>query len=503
MLLRQSKYTRRMKTLLLSLALTSTLFAGDKTPDYPSFRATASQELHAKMGIRAPELDEMYEAIRIRPGQDLSKIVPKEACGFFVKNWADGDERTEMVRCIRYNGTGALTDRLYAQLQEVRDRITKTVPNSYEDSRRQQQNLALIYYFEDLVRSWKVKQGQPAAWYFRGKGFSRELTTTQAYPFEQGDLVFSFGTSSISSTITQTTEPVSRFAHAFLIKKTGDKVTTLESLIETGVKEFPKKHFDSYDFNAVTVAKLKTDANPDDNKKRLDNIVACGAKKAGTPYDADMVVQDHGRIFCAELLIACYNESMGYQFGRDDSKIFAAFPARSKVRDQNNTGNVFNYINKLGVNAKEYIAPGDILKSPQVIPYAEYRNTKNLITAWTLYLMGQHFMDYLERGYKIELNEVVKVKIGFANAISKLAKIVTFGEYHMIPESFKNADVLGYLYVMQKKVFDVAQEDVGNYLKAQNTASSQTLLDANLVDLYAQLKYSIETNKTIRSNFKP
>jgi hypothetical protein len=238
------------------------------------------------------------------------------------------------------------------------------------------------------------------------------------------------------------------------------------------------------------------------NTQQVDQIVNCAKSKVGTPYDADMDPVNHGKIFCAELIIACYEELFNLDPVRDSKEIEKAFPTRSNVRDESGTGRIFEYINKLGVNSKEYIAPGDLLSSPLVQPVAEYRNTDNLLGAWALYFAGQLFMDQMEIGRKVDLTAAKEVLTFFAGRLNDLAQIVTLGQYSFVPESFKDDKVLGYLFVMQKKIFDPIMNSVEDYHKKANTNIQKTMMDANLIDVYAVAKFAMDNDPTVKRNFK-
>jgi hypothetical protein len=165
--------------------------------------------------------------------------------------------------------------------------------------------------------------------------------------------------------------------------------TTLESLIETGVREFPWKHFSKDQYNTLTVLRWKNPATRAAVSRRASDAAYAYAKK-GIDYDTSIDLDSDHKMFCTELVVKSYLDGSGEAQSRIS-------PNQVVVRSEP----AFRHVKNLGVTNRTFVAPGDLLNSDLFEVVGEYRRTEDLYKSWKLFLMGDVFLERIEEGYVV------------------------------------------------------------------------------------------------------
>lgn len=375
-----------------SLALSAPVFAfGSRAPqaDAPNpliaYQTRSLNRFAGKAGVDASVLQNFYAAIGSGTGKGtLSTQTIQNCTRDFSNNLAS---RNLLLTCLAHLGRSALNENLFFELESLSSPLYAT-----EHTLNSQKSLFIIGLLEDLVRQNRVDQGLPASWFDGQTGFMSEEDQTR-YPYQNGDVLLGMGNTSISSLISQTTSPQARFSHAFLMKKASDGTFhTLESLVETGVKDFPAEHFAKDPYNELWVTRWSHSAN---RSAVTQKAVAWAQSMADTKraYDFKMNIQDDSKIFCSELAIGALMHGAGLDL--ED-----LIPSASHIVSEP----VFKFINRVGVENHIIPSPADLLASTHLKVLGKYRKTSDLAREWELFLMGDVFVERLERGADFDVD---------------------------------------------------------------------------------------------------
>ncbi len=347
---------------------------------YEQHLESSLARLSKRVGVDQGVLMTFFRAIK-NDYKKFSKLQNSTAC---VDSFNDSQEsRNALLNCLKSFARSGLTESLYAKIfEEKLERI-----HSKQQTAEILKSNVLLAWIEDLIRENLRRQGQPASWYVRGKGFTKAKSHID-FPYEDGDVVLELGNSSVSAMITQSTIPQRRFSHAFVMRVRNGQAVTIEALIEKGVISNSLKKFGKNIANNVVVMRWK------DSKTR-----AAVAKKASdeawkfietkTAYNIAMDMNDETRMFCSQLVAHAYSKAANLPISN-------LVPQTATIRSDA----VFNYLKAFGVTKKEMPSPGDLMTSDEWEVVADYRSD-DLYRMWEMFGMADVFVERLEMGYQI------------------------------------------------------------------------------------------------------
>lgn len=434
---------------------------------------TSFRYLAARAGVE-PEALEEYFASLARALKGSGVEAASANAGFCLNEFADSTPvRTRVLRCLTPLGLSALDESFFARLFELRkERVTHD--RDFESNR----SLGLIAYLEDLTRENLHRLGRPAGWYIAGRGFLKS-DEQMAFPFEDGDIVLGLGNSSLSSLITQVTDPQGRYSHAFLVRVRDGRLTTLEALVETGVREFSRDHFKNDLYNHLTVLRWKDPVTRETTARRASDIAREFARRR-VPYDSSIDLDNDQKMFCTEVIVRAYADATGLNASE-------LLPHFAHVRSEE----AFDYVKNLGVSNRDFVSPGDLFASRHLETVADYRRVSDLYRAWKLYLMGDVFLERIERGYTVKpgpLYALVPIVVWVAQLLPSLF----IEDARLIPKSMGPGS-LAIMASAEKKIYKPA------LAHADRKAGGRSLLQTSLWDYRGRLNEHLDEDFTARS----
>lgn len=410
------------------------------------YQERSLKNLSFKGGVKPAEFQSFFEAMRSSP-----RPSPNFRTDTCAKHLEVGSvDRSAFLNCLKPYGRRALSPSLLKNLFEIRAETLRQAPTL-----KRHQTLALMGYVQDLAKESLRDQGENAVWVTK-EGVT-DFENKMDFDFQDGDVVLGMGNSSISSLISQTNKTPTRYSHAFIVRKRDGKMTTVESLIQTGVKAFPLQHFIDDPYNQLTVLRWKNEAQ----RKKFAAIASDWAQAAAdrkAPYDMPMDFDEDYKIYCSELIVKAYAEASGI----DPKKILPHF---SKVRSKA----AFKHANVLGVKKKVFAAPADLLGSPYFEVVADYRKPGDLMRTWELFLMGDLFMERLDLGHEVTPGPIF-TGIPLAVWMTQLLPSLIHSDMRLIPRGI-GPQALGVMATTEKFIYKKA------FKKFAKKHESRSLLD--------------------------
>lgn len=454
---------RRLIVLALTIcAVVSAVSLADAAP-------SSLEILAGRGGVEARSLKAFFEKMASEaPAKSLVMETSSVQC---FDRFADTESRrTEAVDCLTKIGISGLNESLFKRLMEVHTPLMSRLPDG-----EMLKSLALLNYLEDLVRARLTLIGQEAHWFAPGQGFLASKSK-EDFKFQDGDIVAGLGNSSISSLISQVTNPPGRYSHVFMVRVRDGKLTTIESLIETGVREFPWKHFTKDQYNTLTVLRWKNPANRAAVTRRASDAALAYSKK-GIDYDVAIDLDSDNKMFCTELVVKSYMDGSGEAQSR-------ILPHQAVVRSEP----AFGHVQNLGVTNRTFVAPGDLLNSDLFEVVGEYRRTEDLYKAWKLFLMGDVFLERIEEGYKVTPG-LFYATMPVAVWLAQLLPSMFHEDFRLIPKSFGPAS-FAVTATVEKSIY-------GPALSAADSEGAPSLFETSLWDYRVSLRTSVERNRAL------
>lgn len=393
------------------------VFLVNKSKDFISQRSglglSALDALHVPLKKSAPETD-----------QDAISCL-----NHFDDNTA---ARNATAICLSQTGIPTTQD-FFARVHH--ERLLRLQRNTTHE---EEQSLALLTYLEDLVRFRRHDSQLSASWFSTEGGFLQGSEILD-FPFEDGDVVLGLGNSSVSALISQVTTPASRYSHAFLVRKTAAGLVTLESLIETGVKEFSAEKLQKSSYNHLTVLRWSDEATRADVARRA-SIFASQAAEKRLKYDGEIDFDSDDRMFCTELVAKAYAHASGMN-PKEIVPEFSEIPL----------GGSFDFLKILGVTSSRVLSPGDLLTGDRFRVVAEFRRASQLTRAWELYLMGSLFIQKLQEGYTLRTDPRLNI-LTIPVMIAQMIPGVVSDDLRLIPESLDRS-AFAKMATMELRIF--------------------------------------------------
>jgi hypothetical protein len=372
-------------TLWLNLATITLVLTGPALASSSNVNRSAQSlnRLSSRAGVTGTSLSQYFFHLSASgDGQHggVDRAAPHECLELFDDTLA---ARSATLECLSYRHTRYDED-FFQDLFSLHAYKSKA-----HTTAELQMSLALITYLKDITRESLVSQGKAASWFEKDVGFVSAKKYTD-FKYQNGDIVLGLGNSSVSSLISQVTDPKSHYSHAFLVRVNADgQISSYESLIETGVKHFDQAHFLKDHYNQLTVLRW---SDPRTRSSVTSQALAFADEvaRAGAGYDSRIDMNDDHKMFCSELVAKAYAEGSGLS-------VQELVPSFSKIKSDA----VFDFINDMGVANRDMLSPGDFLNSPYFEVVGEFRPAQDLVRSWELYLMGDLMIDRLERGFKV------------------------------------------------------------------------------------------------------
>jgi hypothetical protein len=424
-------------------------------------------KLANKAGVAPQELENLYFSLGKAPQTSQSSA----PCVASLENNQSSRER--FLDCLGARGNRALSADLGRSLFKKRLRLLAQSPTS-----SRVRTLALVTYIEDLVRENLRNQGRPMSW-ITPSGYLRGFEQTD-FAFEDGDVVVGLGNSSLSSLISQITNTPSRYSHAFIVRKRAGKMTTLESLVETGVKEFPLKHFSKDPYNQLTVLRWKGG-----NRRQVAASASDWAKSFAdreAPYDMEMDFSEDEKIYCSELIVKAYARATGVSPER-------LFTHQSKITSQA----VRNFAGLMGVKKSVFFSPGDLFNTDYFEVVADYRKPGDLMRSWELYLMGDLFMERINGGHRVVPGPIY-TSLPLAVWVGQLLPSIFHEDARLIPRSI-GPYAMSVMATTETKIYKPA---IRHFYRASET---RNLLDNPLWRVRGEFERAMDTKAAIYTSF--
>ncbi len=463
----QTKLSIRVLNYGMLILSPQLLFASGGSSPISPYQKKSLKVLASRGGVDAQALESFFNSLQTSSSHGSS------GCMRFLE--AAPTQRDSFLSCLSEGGKSSLTKSLGEDLFNFRSKLLQKESNKDNIS-----TLALAGYVEDLVRENLRSQGKAAVWVTQDgfKSGSEKLD----FEFEDGDVVVGLGKSSISSLISQINQTPSRYSHAFLVRKREGKVTTVESLIETGVKEFPLQHLLDDPYNQLTVLRWK---NPS-NRKRVASAAsdwAYAAAKRRAPYDIEMNFDEDHALYCSEVILKAYSHASGL----DPRKILAKF---SSIKSKK----AFEYAQNLGVRKQSFASPGDLFNSEYLEVVADYRKPKDLLLSWELFLMGDLFLEKIEEGYKVQPDPIY-TGLPLVVWVGQLIPSIFHEDARLIPKSL-SPWAMSVMATTQKKIYDKALE-----LTSAKTIGNRSLLNISPWAMRGAYEQAMDESFPIKSSF--
>ncbi|MDX9731043.1 MAG: YiiX/YebB-like N1pC/P60 family cysteine hydrolase [Bdellovibrionales bacterium] len=431
---------------------------------------SALENLSARGGVEPQAFQRFFDAVSKTVSGTTANADELDDLGSVAcfERFDDTDgRRTEAIECLTAYGAQGLHGALFDRLIEIHIPRMSRLPTE-----EMLKSLALLNYLEDLVRARLTLNGKQAHWYVPGAGFLAS-GSKEEFDFQDGDVVLGLGNSSISSLISQVTNPPGRYSHAFIVRVRDGKPTTVESLIETGVEEFPWSHFQKDKYNTLTVIRWKdATTRAAVTRRASDAAYEFAQKKIG--YDTAIDLDSDKKMFCTELIVKAYMDASG----ETQSRIL---PHKAVVRSEP----AFQHIQNLGVMNRTFVAPGDLLNSDLFEVVGEYRRTEDLFKSWKIFLMGDVFLDRIEDGYVVHPGLFYSV-LPLAAWIVQILPSIFHEDLRLLPKSFGPGS-FAVTATVEKSIYE-------RIFKAVDAEHEQNLLKTGLWEYRDSLKKALKKN---------
>lgn len=278
--------------------------------------------------------------------------------------------------------------------------------------------LALRYIDDYLIEEfYSRKHNSKKIGKLNQQGISPQLLVNEKFSdykdyrdLKSGDVILTRGAALASAAIARVGKRDYQFSHLSLVYKEGNKIYTIESHVELGLKVAPiKTHVDTNNARSV-VFRFKDQALAAKAAKLMYNHAKSRLKKEKyIAYDFTMNFREHSNYFCSEVI------HQAYKMASSEEVIVPYF------RTYVNSGlvpflqNIGLPIDQKNVGDFDLFAPADIQVDSRFEIVAEWRNPKMLEDIrFRDSILSNVFELMEEHDYKIDLNEKIMkiVKLG-------------------------------------------------------------------------------------------
>jgi|GEM_PF-1471740 len=419
---------------------------------------------------------------QIRQGQSLNSKKVASEC---VNQLDDHTQaRDKFFLCLLASHPDTLNAELFDKIHSLKIERIQSVEPDFE----KEKTIALIAYLEDLIRERLNLAGQKASWFSTETHDFLDAEEFADFPFEDGDILLSMGTSWISSMITQSTFPQKKYSHAYMVRVDSQGFRTMEAIIEKGVISNDFDYFSNEELNGVLVLRWKNkSARPAVARRAAIIAEKWVTDKVG--YDIEMNVQDPSKLFCSELVLRAYAEASGLEINE-------LTPKFAQIR----SSKVFELLKLVGVGKREMPSPGDLMASTHLEIVGSWRPQKRLLQLWNMIFMADVFIERLELNYEVKpaLGRLAGWMMVAIDGIYGLGATVVGSDRNLIPEATSKKS-LKYLVTIQKGIFDPAIEDGLKLARKNSIIKEASLLSVAPWDMRGYISYATQNDATVRS----
>ena len=472
---------KKKLTLVASLAVATVLGWSAHLPSSQA-RTNGKEQTQRRLRVEPKVIQEFLQSNRQAPQTTQESSVDTSCLAEFADSLV---KRTKAIECYTQLIAAGAGDRVFASVFAHKLARVESLKSFSQD--QTYPSILLLSYLEDVLRQSRASRGEVSDMYLLAEPKGQRVWTfsskkLQDFDFEDGDVVLSMGTRSVSALIPSVTFPQRRFSHAFMIRRRDGGRAIMESLIETGVKFTPFKKFFKEAHHHVAVLRFRNRLDQIGGAKitaaqrgkiitRASDFAFEYAQKK-VRYDGEMDMANDERIFCSELIVLSYlrafNEVLGLTLTPKD-----IMPGHARIK----TPAVKDFLSNFGVTRDEMPSPGDLMASPIFELIADYRPTAYLSELWIKLLITDLFLERVNRGEVLQDKKVMTsfvVKL-FGGTIAGLKRHFTrhLGiEMGMIPEVFSGSQ-LAFLAAYDSQVFSPVLK---SYLEGANLTETPYLL---------------------------
>ena len=390
-------------------------------------------------------------------------------------------ERLHFINCLKNLGLKNFNVRLMHEIENKKSQLLKIADGNIESLR----TADLLQWMEDIIRQ-NIKEEGYSSWFKFLNNEKTESTFTSGsrsddFEFKDGDIVLSFGSTSISSLIPNATWPARRFAHAFIVKHKEKKLVTIESVIEEGVKTQNFKHYGDDEINNLVVLRW---SDLDNRDEVATHAASVAYSLIGKPYNIAMDWNDESKFFCSQLVAFSYGKASNISAQK-------LSPKPSKIRSKA----LGKYLRNLGVVKEEMNSPGDFLASDKFTIVADYRRSENLMKGWEMLVWGDLYSSMIEAGYHVKVSKTVKFELDVIGVADRLYR--ELGGIGIIPDALTK-EAIGVLKVQEQDIYKKALAWVENSAKAANRDWS--VLEYSPWELYADMSWAFQVDPSIQTH---
>jgi hypothetical protein len=347
--------------------------------------------------------------------------------------------RDALLKCLTSYGGSGLNQKLFVELFEKNEALLRT-----RFDRDTEKTIALQNYILDLARQ-EISKSSPAAWFVPGDRRFLNLTSAQRneFPFEDGDLVLTYGGAGTSSLIGRLSSPVYRLSHALIVRKRNGVLSTVEVLPQSGAAEFPFEFFKGETYYHMKVLRWR------DKAKRAE-VATKAAALASTwaaskiPFDVTFSSVDDRRLYCTLLGALAYSQASGQALAdlfSDQSATAAPSYLQVARAIGTETGNHF-------------VSPMTLIRSSAFETVAEFRDTEHLMHFWRVEAAVSETAAAYASGQKIRPNWFYR-HLDFVFALPLLNRIAIVAKSQSIV-GLVGLEKFSTLATLEKKIVEKA-----------------------------------------------
>jgi len=364
-----------------------------------------------RFGVSIKDLQSFFEVIheQAKTSRSIDFNFQSEKCVDQLGDVASVStfERLNFINCLKNLGLKNYNVRLMHEIENKKSQFLKIADGNIESLR----TADLLQWIEDIIRQNIKEAGYASSWFKfidneKTKSTFTSGTRSDDFEFKDGDVVLSFGSTSISSLIPNATWPARRFSHAFIVKHKEKDLVTIESIIEEGVKTQNFKHYGDDEINNLVVLRWSNLVNRDEVSLKAASVAY---SLIGKPYNIAMDWNDESKFFCSQLVAFSYGQSSNISAQEMTPK---ASKIRSKILGK--------YLRNLGVVKEEMNSPGDFLASDKFTVVADFRRSENLMKSWEMLIWGDLYSSRIEAGYHVKVSKSVKFGLDVIGVVDRL-----------------------------------------------------------------------------------
>lgn len=389
------------------------------------------------------------------------------------------ERRSQFLDCLGQGTPARFDEEFYQRIFFFK---LAQIRNHWGNAASIHQSVAVLSIIEDMTReNIKKKLGRSAQWFqveedsVLGRGRFLTQQDFYDYPFQDGDILLSMGTSSISASIPMVTEPQRRYSHSFLIGLDAKgRPETYEAIIERGVIKDDYKAFQDHKYRQLTVLRLKDEVPGVYTREQRRQIIAHAMDfvkdkvRRKVNYNFTFTIGSNDTFFCSNLVVESFRYGIqkvlyeGKPLPSAETHYRALLGSFAEIPNPNHR----KFLGAFGMTAEKIPAPGDILASGFLEVVADYRKVDELLEMWQALTAVNVMLERIGYGARVDM-DTVKGNVGAVLLdVAKLKPIRWMIErrwgYKIKPIS---DDALRFMIAWEQNVFSPVDDSVTDQLK--------------------------------------